>query len=288
MKAGNRTNSYFTVVTGSSEGIGKALAEYCAKLGMNVVLVSLPGESLTQTEKYLRFKYNVEVYSLGIDLTDEDASRRVGEWIDNNHISVNMLINNAGCGSIGNFDEITYDVMLKQIELNITSLTVLTRLLMDQLKRNQPAYILNVGSIAGFFLVPYKAVYGATKSYVVNFSLSLREELAPYAIGVSLLCPGGVTSNYMAMQRKTRHGWIGRLSYLSPEQVAREAIDGLLKNKRVIMPGSINRILFFLNHILPPKIRIKIAANSLKKELDVDIKEMKKERLGAILSGINR
>ena len=262
------SDQYFTLITGASEGIGKALAEYCAQLGFNLVLIALPGDTLKSAEEYLKSKYKIEVYSLGIDLTSYDAGHRVINWLDKNNISVNMLINNAGCSSIGYFDEISCDNYLKQIQLNIISLTCLTRQLIKRLKSNQPAYILNVGSIAGFFMVPYKAVYGATKSFVISFSLSLREELASSGIKVSVVCPGGVTSNHHAIRRKTKHGWIGRMSYLNPEQVAEAAIKGLFRNKRIIIPGFINRLLFFLNQILTPQIRAMIAINGLGKELE--------------------
>ena len=234
------------------------------------------------------WKYKIKVYSLGIDLTSEDACLRIINWLDKNNISVNILINNAGFGDTGNFDEIPCDNYLKQIQLNIVTLTVLTRRLINRLKNNGPAYILNVGSIAGFFMVPYKTVYGATKSFVNSFSLSLREELAPLGINVSVLCPGGVSSNHQAIQRKTKHGWIGRMSFLTPEQVAKAAIIGLFQNKRVIIPGFINRMLFRLNHILTPKMRAMIAIKGLRKELETEKQELKHQRLGVILAGMNK
>lgn len=261
------TSQAFTLITGASEGIGRAMAESCAKRGLNLVLVALPDQQLALTGHYLVKKYNVRAYTLGIDLTSEYACEKIVEWLHGNQIQIDKLINNAGIGSSGYFEAISAEQYLKQMRLNVIATAMLTRLLIDDLKANQPSGILNVGSLAGFFCIPYKSLYSATKSFVIFFSRSLREELASSGVNVSVLCPGPVATNAEVLKRALKHGWIARKAIMSAEEVAEVAINGFLRRKAIIIPGRINRALFFINRFLPHALSIRLVKNEFKKEL---------------------
>ncbi len=176
-----------------------------------------------------------------------------------------MLINNAGIGSTLLFTEGNIKLFEKQIKLNVLATTLITHLFLGTLKRNSHSYILNVGSMASFFYLPRKQVYGATKSFIYFFSKALRKELQDDNVNVSVLCPGGMnTSLALTLMNKTGN-FFSRLSIMNPEDVVPVAIDGLLKGKEVIIPGRVNKFFMLLDKILPERIKRMITNNGMKK-----------------------
>jgi len=246
----NKTNMY-TLVTGSSSGIGKALALECASKGMNVLLVALPGNDLHDLEKQIRDQYNVKCHSFGVDLSVHCSSSAVRNWVKENNFKVNILINNVGVGSKGDFEQLTPDFYYTQIHLNVMTTCILTRLFIDELKANGPSHILNVGSMGGFFMLPQKIVYSATKAFVYSFSQGLRMELAPSGITVSVLCPGGTDSNIKTTAINNDLKGLARTSILQPHEVAKEAIDKMMKGKARIIPGFLNKVSYHLSRLVP-------------------------------------
>jgi len=259
---------YYTLITGASEGIGRAMAENCASRGRNLVLVALPGRELEETATYLASEYGVQVHSYPADLTADNACRELVEWLHGSRIRINTLINNAGIGSSGSFVDLSPDLYLTQIQLNVRAVMLLTRLLVDDLIQNSPSDILNVGSLAGFFSIPYKSLYTATKSFVITFTRSLREELADHGVRVAVLCPGPVETNYACRQRNLKHGWTARLALKKPAEVADAAVEGMLRNRPVIIPGGVNRAFFMLNLVLPNWVNVWLVKKEFRKEMD--------------------
>lgn len=188
-------NRFYTLITGASEGFGKALALECARRQMNLILVALPGVNLHELSICIKTKYGVDVVAIEQDLCEDDGCKNIFLQVTTMALQVNMLINNAGIGSTELFKEGCIIHYEKQIRLNVLATTLLTRLFLDTLKQNSPSYILNVGSLASFFSLAKKQVYGATKSFVWYFSKSLRKELRSENITVSVVCPGGMYTN---------------------------------------------------------------------------------------------
>lgn len=254
----------YTLITGASAGIGKALAMECALRKMNLLLVALPGLELDSTISEIKSKHKTEVHSLGIDLAQQNAFCNVHKWIKENNFNVNILINNVGIGSKGNFEHTEIGFYEKQLQLNIHATTMLTRLLLDDLKANAPSHIMNLGSIGGFFMIPGKTVYTASKAYVYFFSRSLRLELKPYNVNVSVLCPGGTDSNENTIAINKELKGIAKLSILTSERVAKEAIDKMLKGKARIIPGAINKMYYHLSRVVPEFMRQFFVYNAFK------------------------
>jgi short-subunit dehydrogenase len=244
-------NKNFALITGASEGFGKALALECAARNMNLVLVALPGTGLSSLCCYIERNFGVTTYYFEHDLSKKEECHDLFNEINRLQISVNILINNAGIGGTHYFDEKDTEFYYKQIELNVVSPTLLTHLFLQDLLHHSPAYILNVSSLASFFYLPKKQVYGATKSYLVAFSKSLRRELKDKGISVSVICPGGMNTNpQMVFQNLNTHG-VGRWSIMNPEAVAKIAIDGMLNKKEVIIPGFWNKLFMLFDKLLP-------------------------------------
>jgi short-subunit dehydrogenase len=218
---------------------------------MNVILVSLPGEALQDQAAFLKAIYGVEAIAIEMDLCEEGSCRELLNQVIAYDVKVNMLINNAGVGGTDLFHCGCLSHYEKQIKLNVLATTITTHLFMAMLKENHPSYILNVGSLASFFSLPKKQVYGATKSFIWYFSKSLRREVKKDAVFISVLCPGGMYTNEAAKQSIENGTYLSRVSSMQPEEVAPIALTGLLQRKAVIIPGKINKTILFLKGLVP-------------------------------------
>jgi short-subunit dehydrogenase len=253
-------NNFYTLITGGSAGIGKALAEECAKRGCNLILISLPGEQLVDFSNSLMKAYPIDVKYFEIDLTDIGAPQKVYEWCNQEGFQVNRLINNAGVGYTGLLEISDISLIKKIIDLNISAVTILTRLFIPVLKKYPPAYILNIGSMGSFLPVPYKGVYAASKSFVYSFSMALREELRGTKVRVTILCPGPVPTNEEIKKRIASEKIFTKIALLNPNKVAQRALKGNKRGKSIIIPGIINKIYFILLIIVPRLLRPRVMA----------------------------
>lgn len=248
-------NMYYTLVTGASEGLGKFFALECAARRMNLVLVSLPGSGLDNLASFITRNFDVRVKIFELDLSLSESCHTLFREIERQSLKINILINNAGLGSTSRFEERTAQFYERQIMLNVICMTVLTRLLIKNLIDSAPAYILNVGSLASFFTLPQKQVYGSTKAYVHAFTKNLRSEFAAKGINVSILCPGGVNTNLALTLSNRNLPWLSRQSVMNPEDVAKVAVNGLLSGQKMIVPGRINNLCLLINTVIPSFLR---------------------------------
>jgi short-subunit dehydrogenase len=130
------------------------------------------------------------------------------------------------------------------------------------------SYILNIGSMAAYFSIPYKAIYAASKAFVLSFSQALSSELAQSNISVSVVCPNGVETNSGTFARIKAHGFFGKLTKIEANRLAQVSINGMLNRKEVIIPKRINRLLLLLNYFLPGKLRRNLIKNRFLKEVN--------------------
>ncbi|HDJ34462.1 MAG TPA: SDR family NAD(P)-dependent oxidoreductase [Bacteroidetes bacterium] len=265
----------YTLITGASQGLGKAFARECAKRKMNLLLVSLPGEDLPELCRDINQEFGVDVQCLEIDLAKPDGPSRVYHWAVSRY-RVNMLINNAGIGGSRKYDECSIDYIDTIIMLNIRTVALLTKLLIGELKNHSRSYILNISSIAAFSPVPFKTVYPASKSFIYSFSRGLREELRETPVKVAVIHPGPIMTNPEVTERIRRQGMLARLTILPAEQVARIALKRSFKGHTVITPGFFNKLCKWMMKSLPVRLRISIASRALRRELDEKRKYVKK------------
>lgn len=258
-------NEAFTLITGASQGFGKAMAMECAKRGMNLVLVALPNSHLNELCNFLEYTYKVSAIPIETDLSTEESCYTLHETIQQRGITIKYLINNAGILSRGFFVDLDTDYFLKQIKINICTPTLLTKLFLADLKKNSPSGILNVSSMASFFYLPKKQVYGGTKAYLLSFSKSLRRELRDDKISVSIVCPGGMNTTPGLTYQNRTGSWGSRQSIMDPEDAAKITIDGMLKGTELIIPGAMNQFFMFLDKILPKPIKDKITTMEIRK-----------------------
>ncbi|HKI89570.1 MAG TPA: SDR family NAD(P)-dependent oxidoreductase, partial [Draconibacterium sp.] len=146
----NKSAKYYTLITGANAGIGKQIAFECAGKGFNLLLVSLPNTGLDKLAEEIKEKYQVEADYIDIDLTKIEAPQMVFDYTRNNNIKVNILVNNAGVGFNGKFENLTTDLVDQMILLNIRASTLLTFLFLPEMKKLAKAYILNISSFGAF------------------------------------------------------------------------------------------------------------------------------------------
>lgn len=258
--------SPYTLITGSSQGLGRAMALECAKRGMNLLLVSLPNSGLEEVQAEIREKYPVKVDILPVDLAQLDSAERVFNWCKEKGYHLNVLINNAGIGHRGRFDEFGPQVFERIMLLNNMTLVKLSRLFLDDLKDNERAHLMNVGSIASYIDSPYKVIYVSTKTFILSFTRILRYEMRKTPVKVSVLCPAGIYTNNYVKDSVKAMGFLGRLATAPPERIARVSIARMLRGKGTINPGWFNRFMIGLSYILPYPIRIRITAGNFSRK----------------------
>lgn len=258
--------AYFALVTGASEGIGRAIAEELASRKINLILVALPGPKLEEAACQLKQKYAIETIIYATDLTLAKAPETLHAWVQEHDYKINILINNAGVGHEGLFEASPLPFIDKMMQLNMKVVIHLTYLFIPQLRQCEKAYILNVGSLASFRPMPYKTIYTATKSFIFYFTRALREELRPSSIRASVLCPGPVPTSISVKKRMFSKGIIGKMMILTPQKVAEIAIDKMIKGKPVIVPGFVNRFILLFEKAVPRSRQMKILGKMFNNE----------------------
>lgn len=255
----------YAVITGASQGLGKAFAEELAQLHKNLILVSLPNENLAELSHELSTKYSINVLSYELDLTQKEEVLKFTEEL-NHKFQIFFLINNAGIGGTEDISKIGIDYIYKIIDLNIIGATTLTHQLLPNLLRQEQSYILNISSLAALSPIGYKTVYPASKAFINHFSLGLREELKNTSVSVSVVHPGAMATNERVSKRIREQGFLGKITQLFPEKVARKCVRQTLQKKRTII---VNRGSWTMMQILPNRLKTYLITNGVKKEVNM-------------------
>jgi uncharacterized protein len=232
------------LITGASFGIGLELARIFAREGHNLVLVARSADKLRQLASELENAHGTRSLILAADLSDPGAAAYVLDQTTRANLAVDILVNNAGFGQYGFFVDNDLEECLKQIQLNITTLTHLTRLyLPDMVARARSEggnpRILNVASTAAFQAGPLMAVYYATKAYVLHFSEAIANELQGTGVTVTCLCPGPTATEFQKRANITGIR-LTTLGTMDARTVAEDGYRGLMAGKPVVISGLKN------------------------------------------------
>jgi uncharacterized protein len=246
----------WALVTGASMGLGKALARECASRGYDLFLAALPGSGLPEAAASIAAESGASVDWLEADLTAEGALEAIMSRLEEGRRDVGLLVNNAGIGGVGLFRDLPLGHHEDTIRLNALALTGLTGRVVSKFAAGGRLRVLNVASLGALYPMPTLAVYSATKSFVLDFSLALREELAP-AVSVSVLCPNAIRTNQCVDDYLDGLGLASRLACMSPEDIARIALDGVERGRAVIIPGRFNRALAAVSRFVPRALVMK-------------------------------
>jgi len=241
------------LVTGASSGIGRDMARYLSSLGYDIIAVAQRENRLIELKNEL--KTNVQV--IPMDLSNKDNCIKLHEMVKDQNID--LLVNNAGFGAFGTFNETDLEKEIKLINTNITALHILTKLFLKDMEEKNSGRILNVSSIASFAPGPLMAAYYSSKAYVLRLSQAIYKELKKKKskVHISILCPGPVATEFNDVA-----GVHFSLKPLSSEYVAKYAIDKTLQNKLMIVPGFMNKAVRILSKLAPSKITMEVVYNN--------------------------
>ena len=231
------------LVTGASSGIGRDIAKELSKKGYELILVARNKEKLEETQKELVTNSKI----ICMDLSNNESCIKLKELTGD----VDVLINNAGFGDFGSFEETDLNKELDMIKTNIMAMHILTKIYLKDMKKKDKGYILNVASIAGFLPGPLMSTYYATKAYVVSLTEGISEELrrSKSNVKISILCPGPVKTNFNNVANVKFS-----IPSQSSEYVAKKAVECMLKNKLIIIPEIKIKMVKFFSKIIPDKI----------------------------------
>lgn len=237
------------LITGASSGIGKEFAQVFAREGYNLVLVARNEIKLQEIAKSLEKEYGIRVTILPFDLSKTNSASKLHSEVKALKIQIDVLVNNAGFGIYGNFVDGELKTTTEMINLNITTLTELTLLFVKEMKKRDSGKILNISSTSSFQPVPKFAVYGATKSYELNFTEALRYELKGTNVSASVLCPGATATGFEE-SANMGNSKLFKKGVMTAKEVAEIGYKGLMKNKMTIIPGLKNRFKAILSGII--------------------------------------
>lgn len=238
-----------TLITGASAGIGVELARIFAAKGHRVALTARRAERLDQLASEIVAAGGKQPVVIPCDLQRPDAGETIERALAAAGVELEYLVNNAGFGVFGHAIKRDRNDQLGIAAVNICALTDLTLRFADQLVRNRGG-LLNIGSIAGFLPGPGMAVYYASKAYVLSFTEAMRRELAPHGVRVTVVCPGPVPTEFQA-RAGFAPGFDSAILEVSAAEVARQGYEGLMANKRAVLPGLLIKLVPFLLRVFP-------------------------------------
>ncbi len=223
------------LITGASSGIGKELAKIHAEKGGDLIVVARSENKLNELKAALEETYKVNVFVIHKDLTKLNAAKEIYEQIQEAGLKVDYLINNAGFGGLGKFNERELEQDLAMINLNISALTALTHYFLQDFVKNNEGKILNVSSTASLMPGPLQAVYFATKAYVTFFSNAIAEELGDTNITVTNLMPGATETQFGKVSGVDKTDLLN--NPVSARSVAEDGYNGMMKGKLDVISG---------------------------------------------------
>ncbi|HEY7301834.1 MAG TPA: SDR family oxidoreductase [Xanthobacteraceae bacterium] len=243
------------VITGASAGIGEALAGVFAARGHATVLVARRQDQLEAVAQRIGSAGGPVPHVLAIDLAQPGGTDELARRLAERGLDPAILVNNAGFGLRGAAANLDRLEQLAMIDLNVRVLTDLSLRFVESLGRHRGG-IINLASVASYFPGPGMAVYYATKAYVLSFTEALSRELAPVGIRVTAVCPGPVPTEFQARAGLDRR--LPPLITVSTEQVAREAYEGFMRGKRVVIPGLLNKFIVTTPRLIPRALLLRL------------------------------
>lgn len=239
------------LISGAAGGLGSAFARECAKRGWSILLTDLRKEKLEEVAAEVKAKYGIGVLTHACDLTDPDARGLLFSRCRAEGLYFNMLVNVAGLDHEGLFFEQPRQFIQQIIRLNIEATADLTHEIMRLRNPVAPFRIITVASLAAFYPMPVKATYAASKRFLLDFSLALREEVKEIGASVTILCPAGLPTTPETIRSIESQGLMGTLTTCEVDEVAVQTLNAAMKGIAIVIPGWINRVLRLLGGLFP-------------------------------------
>ena len=253
------------LITGASNGIGLELAKIFASKGCDLVLVARSSDKLAELKVAIEKQYKVTVYIITKDLSSIQAAQEVYDETHTQAIQVDYLVNNAGFGDFGMFAETNWEKEQQMIQLNITTLTLITKLYLQDMVQRGSGKIMNVASTAAFQSGPTMAVYCATKAYVLSFTEAVSNEVSGSGITLTALCPGATETGFQAAGGLDESSLFKGKTLPSAQEVAAFGYRAMMQGKVVAIHGWMNYIMSNSIRFFPRSLVLKISRKVLGK-----------------------
>jgi short-subunit dehydrogenase len=252
------------LITGASSGIGEAFARRLAAGGHDLFLVARSEDKLRDLGAELSSAHGVKAQYFALDLTEPNADERCFRETERLELDIDLVINNAGFGSMGDFAKLDIERELEMIRLNIGALVGLTHRYLGLMREKRKGTILNISSAAGFQPIPFMATYAATKSFVTAFSEAIAAENRPFGIEVIAVCPGSTDTPFFETGKVGRE--FAQKGLETPEQVVETALHAIGGGQAKVVSGWKNRMVARVASVVPNGIITKVIAKQLRKK----------------------
>ncbi|NLN45017.1 MAG: SDR family NAD(P)-dependent oxidoreductase [Clostridiaceae bacterium] len=239
------------LITGATGGLGRAFCAACARRGFRLFLTDRSEEALDTLAGGLRHAYGISVRTASCDLATDAGRDALAEVVGHAGIRLSGMIHVAGIDAEGEFTSLSLGSLRAIMQVNMLSVAENIHQMLRFRQMDQPFRIINVASLAAFQPMPYKALYAATKRFLVQFSLGIREELLTSGVSVTVLCPCGMPTTPVCIAEIEAQGIAGRLTTMNPGTVAEYTLDKALRGKAIVVPGTLNRCVRFASDLLP-------------------------------------
>lgn len=249
------------MVTGASSGIGLAFAHALAARGANLILVARSKDKLNSLARELEHRHGIHAHALVADLTEAGAASDVHARASALGLAPNILINNAGFATHGHFEALPLERQLDEISLNCRAVVELSHAVLPAMLERGEGAIINVASTAALQPLPYMAIYGATKAFVLSFSEALWQEYRARGVRVLAVCPGATDTAFFDVVGAEEAGVGTRMAAETVVNISLQALD---RGRSHVVPGGANRMLGCLPRMLPRQTILQIVANMLR------------------------
>jgi len=253
----------YLMITGAAGGLGSAFVLEAAKRGYDLVLTDRNAQG-DRAAALLAERYSIRVIYRPCDLADETARNEFFAGLKTEELRFWGLINVAGLDHEGGFLERNISQILNILTINLLATVDVTHHILCLRNPDRTFRLINVCSLAGFYPMPYKATYAASKRYLLDFSLALREEIKSFG-SVTALCPAGMPTTEECMRSMFSQGFWGLATSVDPAVVAAKTLNAALKGRAVVIPGLLNQFIHFVSALVPARVALKYVAKRWKK-----------------------
>ncbi len=260
---------FYTLITGSTGGLGGAFAHECAKRGDNLFLTGTNQTKLDKIVADITATYpSIRVMSRTCDLSVAEDRSEFVDYLKTNNVQVNFLINNAGYIAEGEFLRHSDEEVIKIIRVNCEGTVDITQKIIKNRDQSCPLHIITVASLAADYPMPYMAIYSATKAMLKNFMVALNYELRGKNVFITTICPSGIPTTDAMKEAIKAQGMAGKMTMSLPEDVAKLALKASAKRKVVVVPKGINRFIKGISKPLSENALAKVVGKRWKKSQD--------------------
>lgn len=247
------------LVTGASGGLGADFARQLASRGANLILVARREDQLQAVATEIEKKYGVSVQTISQDLAIPDAPQELYDQLHAQGTHVDVLVNNAGFGLYGAFTELPWERQKAMLDLDIITLTNMTRLFLPEMLAKKSGYILQVASVGAYQPSPTYAAYSAAKAYVLSLGEAINYELRHSGVSVTVISPGVTATEFLKVAGQSPSLY-QRIMMMDSSTVARIGIDSMLRRRASVVPGLLNNLLAFSTRFMPRRLQAALAS----------------------------